>query len=383
MGEKIRVLFFIPSLAGGGAERVMASLLGGIDRTRINPCLLLLYPLAGSPYNGYLPDDMRVSLVRRRSDSFFGKAVQFMNFLGAIRRERPDVLVSSLTHSNIMALLAGTLFGIKVIVCEHINVGELIRTREGKYMLGLPVARLVKVLYRYAYKVIVVSEGIGANAIEEFNIPERKIRVIHNPINSERISEMSGTPASHPFFNDGVPVITAVGRLVDQKGFDVLMEAFQLVVSRIDARLIILGEGPEREKLQKLMGDYGLDGKVSLAGFQGNPFNFVARSDVFVLSSRYEGLPMALLEAMACGVPVIAADCRSGPAEILDGGRCGRLVPVGDVKAFAAAIAELLRDENLRTKFSRVGMERTKDFSADKIIIQYEQVICESMRSGG
>jgi glycosyltransferase involved in cell wall biosynthesis len=377
MGEKIKVLFFISSLAGGGAERVMVDILSYIDKSRIEPVLVLLYPYDNSPYKKYLPEYVKVVVVERKSDSFFSKIKQFADFIKTVRKENPWVILSMLTHNNIMAVSVGLIFRIKIIVCEHIILSEFIKTREGEKISWFPVSVLVKALYKFADRIIAVSNGIRSNLIEEFNISAHKIQVIYNPVDINHITELSNMPPEHPFFKDHIPIVIAIGRLVRQKGFDTLINAFSLVIPKMNARLIILGEGPERESLREMVKDLGLIDKVSFAGFQDNPYKFLSRADVFVLSSNYEGLPMVILEAMACGAPIISTDCRSGPCEILENGKYGLLVTVGDEQAISKGIVTLLKDRALREKFSRLARERTWDFSVDKIIKQYERVIYE------
>jgi glycosyltransferase involved in cell wall biosynthesis len=383
MDDKIKVLFFISSLEGGGAEKVMVTLLSNIEGSRIEPVLVLLYPATQSPYREYLSEKIKLIVVGRNADSFFEKIRQFMFFLRCVHKERPRVLLSMLTHNNIMALLAGLLLRIRVIVCEHIALGEVIKTGDGKRMLGVPVAPMVKILYKFSDSVIAVSEGIRRNLIEEFSIPGSKIRVIYNPIDFDAITKLSTIPPEHPFLKGREPIVMGAGRLVAQKRFDVLIKAFSCVVKEMDARLVILGEGPVRDALQKLVRDIGIEDKVSLAGFQRNPYKFLSRADVFVLSSGYEGLPMVVLEAMACGVPVISTDCRSGPREILQDGRCGLLVPMGDEGALSKGIVTLLRDGTLREKFLKAGKERARDFSVSEAATQYINTIYEVASGSG
>jgi glycosyltransferase involved in cell wall biosynthesis len=379
MGKKIKVLFFISSLAGGGAERVMVDILSYIDKSRIEPTLALLYPYDNAPYKEYLPEDVKVVVVERKSDSFFSKIKQFADFIKTVHKEKPRVILSMLTHNNIMAISVGLIFRIKVIACEHIILSEFIKTRGGEKILWFPVSMLVKALYRFADRVIAVSNGIKSDLIEEFNIAAHKIQVIYNPVDINRITELSSMPPEHPFFKDHIPIVIAIGRLVCQKGFDNLLRAFNLVIQEMDARLIVVGEGPEKEYLEKMVQDFGITDKVFLIGFQRNPYQFLSGADVFVLSSNFEGLPMVILEAMACGTPVIATDCRSGPGEILQNGKFGFLVPVGDEWALSKRIVTLLKDRALRERFSRLARERTVDFSVDKIIKHYERVIYESI----
>ena len=377
LNEKIKVLFFISSLDCGGAERVMVNILRNIDKNRIDPILVLLYPFDNSPYKEFLPEDIKIIVINRKSDSFFEKIKQFARFSRIVSQKKPKVILSLLTHNNIMAILSGMLFKIKVIVCEHITLSEIINTKEGKNILWIPIAPLVKVLYRFSYKIIAVSHGIKDNLIKEFNIPAYKIQTIYNPIDLPRITALSSMPPEHPFLKDHIPIVLAIGRLVQQKGFDTLIKAFSKVFPEIDARLIIVGEGSEKASLAKMVKDLNLTNKVFFAGFQKNPFMFLSHADLFVLSSNYEGLPMVIIEAMACGTPVLSTDCKSGPRELLQDGKFGFLVSNGDEQMLYKGIVRLLKDRSLREKFSGLGRERAKDFSSDKIIKQYERVIYE------
>lgn len=372
---RIKVLFFISSLAGGGAERVMVDILRNIDRSRVEPTLVLLYPYENSPYRHYLPDGIRIIVTSRKTDRMPAKLLQLLDFLRAVRKENPDVIVSMLTHNNIMALLAGVFFRIRVIAGEHNTLSEVVKTTEGRKILGVPVTLMVRILYRFADKIVAVSEGIKSDLIGAFGLARDKVVTIPNPVDVTRIGQLSLDSAEHPFFGEQKPIVIAMGRLTAQKGFDELLKAFHRVIAATDARLIILGEGPERPYLENMMRDIGIAEKVSLPGFQRNPYSFLAGADVFVLSSRFEGMPMALLEALACGIPVISTDCRSGPREILQDGRCGVLVPVGDVSALTDAITGLLNDGSRRAELSKLGKERVKDFSVREIVRQYEEII--------
>ena len=375
MVEKVKALFFIPSLAGGGAERVMAEILHHINREKIEPVLVLFYPYKDSPYKECLPEDIKIIIAERASDGPMQKIRQYTTFLKIVYDEKPHVIISMLTHCNIMAISAKLLFGRKIIIGEHITLSEAIKTKAGRRMLWFPTAHLVRMLYRFADKIITVSEGVKTDLIEEFKIPSRNIQVIYNPIDLNRVSELSNCPVEHNFFKEAGPVLLSVGRLVPQKGFDILLNAFSSIVNQIEARLIILGEGPEEESLSKLAEGLKITEKVSFLGFQNNPFKFISKADVFVLSSHYEGLPMVMLEAMACGTPIVSTDCKYGPVEILKNGQYGLLVPIGDADALSRTILSLLKNRVLRERVSRLGKERVKDFSSDGIIKQYEDMI--------
>jgi glycosyltransferase involved in cell wall biosynthesis len=378
-GQTVKALFFIPSLEGGGAERVMVEILRYINRESIKPVLVLLYPYENSPYREYIPKGLRVIVVQRKSDSSFNKIRQCAAFLKAVFREKPHIIVSMLTHSNIMAISAKLLFRKRVIIGEHNTLSEVTKTKEGRRMLWFPTTALVKIFYRFADKIIAVSEGVKTDLVEKFNILPGNVDVIHNPIDLKRISELCNNSIEHVFFREGVPVIVSVGRLVPQKGYDILLKAFSNVIKEMDARLIILGEGPEKEVLLRLAQDLFIIEKVFFAGFQNNPYKFISKADVFVLSSRYEGLPMVLLEAMACDTPVVSTDCKSGPREIVQNNICGLLVHTDDMDALSTAILKLLRDKALRERFSISAKQRVKNFAIEKITSEYEKIIYRSV----
>jgi glycosyltransferase involved in cell wall biosynthesis len=184
-----------------------------------------------------------------------------------------------------------------------------------------------------------VSEGVVADLKALVpRVPNTKFKVIYNPVVTAEMIEKGNEPIDHPWFELGIPVFVAAGRLRPQKDFPILIEAFHRVRQSRDARLIILGEGPDRGDLEALVARLDLGDSVALHGFTDNPYAFFSRAAAFVLSSRWEGLPTVLIEALSCGAPIIATDCPSGPREILADGRYGRLVPVGDAESLSGAI---------------------------------------------
>jgi Glycosyltransferase len=181
----------------------------------------------------------------------------------------------------------------------------------------------------------------------------------------------------HPCFKDNIPVIIAFGRLIPRKGFVDLIKAFHLVCSQLPSRLVFIGEGDERQRLEELVAKLHLKESVLFLGYQENPFKFIGQSRIFVLSSHREGFANVIIEAMACGAPVISTRCPSGPDEIISDGENGLLVPVGDVDALAEAILKLLKDEPLRKRLAEAGRRRAEDFGVEKMVAEYERVFEE------
>ncbi len=205
---------------------------------------------------------------------------------------------------------------------------------------------LVTLLYPSADNIVALSRGAAQDLARYASLPLERIRVIYSPVIKPSLLRQMNDSARHPFFEEkDVPVILSVGRLSEAKNFPLLMEAFALLRRRIPARLLILGEGEMRPILENMAITLGIQDDFSLPGFVPTPYPYMRQADVFVLSSKWEGLPTVLIEAMACGAPVVSADCPSGPAEILDGGKYGHLVPVGDAHALANAIEASLKGD--------------------------------------
>ncbi len=200
------------------------------------------------------------------------------------------------------------------------------------------LARIARVAYRYAAGVITVSDGAAAAVETSLGIRRSRVQVIYNPVITGEIFSQAETAVDHPWFRYGQPpVIVGIGRLTEQKQFATLISSFSRLRARCPARLMILGEGEQRCALEALVRKLGLSEDVALPGFVANPYPYLRRAAVFVLSSAWEGLPTVLIEALALGTPIVSTNCASGPAEILGNGRLGALVPVGDIDAMAEA----------------------------------------------
>lgn len=218
-----------------------------------------------------------------------------------------------------------------------------------------------------------VSNGVAQDLARRADLPQNRIVTIYNPVVNQEIFELkTRQPVDHPWYAPGEPpLVLSVGRLNLSKDYSTLLKAFANLRSKRPARLMILGEGELRTELECLADTLGIAGDVALPGWTSNPFAHMARASLFVLSSAFEGLPTVLVEALACGCPVVSTDCPSGPAEILDGGRYGRLSPVGDAAALADAMAATL-DSPLPPDVLR---KRADVFSVDAAIDRYLQLI--------
>ena len=332
-----RLTIFLPGLYDGGAERILLNLAAGIAPRGFRVDLTLAR--AEGPYMDQIPASVRmVDLKATRVLTCLPSLIRYL------RTERPAALLSAL-HANIPAIWARRLTGIprRVALSEH---NTLTRVSAGEHDLRWELyPTLARKFYPWADEIIAVSKGVASDLSLAADLPLENIQVIYNPIVTPELYAKAEAALDHPWFAEGEPpVILGVGRLTSQKGFDVLLDAFARVKKARTARLLILGEGEDRSALEAQIGRLGLQGDVSLPGFVSNPYPYFARTAAFVLSSRWEGLPTVLVEALALQAPIVSTDCPSGPREILGNGRYGRLVPMDEPDEMARAILEVLAE---------------------------------------
>jgi len=330
------IAIVLHDLRGGGAERACLRLARGMVASGRQVELVLVR--GEGAYLSQIPPGVGVTVLDRPrvSQAIWALAAHF-------RRTRPASILSALTHMNLATILAARLSGIRarVVISERNQISAKAHDAKGPWQRAL--YRAVPFIYRAADHVVAVSGGVAQDLSHFGHLPGGKIRVIHNPVFDPDIALLSQEPPAHSWFEPkGPPIILAAGRLHRQKGFDVLLEAFAIARAEVDCRLVILGEGPERAALMAQAERSGLAYDIDMPGFCENPFALMARAGAFVLSSRWEGFPNALVEAMACGAPVIATDCPSGPQEILQDGDIAPLVPVDDAKALGHTILATL-----------------------------------------
>ncbi|MFC1452893.1 glycosyltransferase [Verrucomicrobiota bacterium] len=329
------------SLRGGGAERVMVNLANGMAARGYGVDFVL-----GRAHGPYLPEvSPRVDLVDFRTRRALVGTFRLLRYLLA---RRPPVVLASSVMCNVAVLLLRRLCRLSTRVVVRVDVvmskGSPLLNRDHMRCSASMrrVFAAVPRLYPLADAVIAVSEGVARDLADNFNVPRERILTIYNPVITPAILKKAGEPPDHPWFAEDRPVVLAVGRLDRQKDYLTLLDAFAGVRAQRDARLLILGEGPERKRLEARIFELRLGDDVQMPGFVENPFACMKRARVFVLSSAWEGLGNCLVEAMACGCPVVSTDCPSGPAEILDNGRYGHLAEVGSSPQLAEAIVEVL-----------------------------------------
>lgn len=400
-----RVCILIPSLAGGGAERATLLLASGLLE-RGHEVDLVLRDLV-CDYPEYVPGGARLFHLSRRRNAenpsgprllpigpqplvpattparlrfprlTLAPAVPWRQWplLAStslprwaaatamyLDRERPDALLAMLTSAVVAATLAA---------CVTHHRTRIVASQRNVFRSSREFRRAC-LSYPYADAAVANSRGVAGELGRLSGMSHNRIHTIYNPVVSADLLRRAREPIDHPWLDgSSPPAVLAIGRLHKQKDFATLLAAFALLLRQRCARLLVLGRGPLLENLRSLARDLCIENKVEFLGFVENPYAFMARASLFVLSSRHEGLPNALIEAMACGCPVVSTNCPYGPDEILEGGRWGELVPMGDPEALALAMARTLenppRGQGLR--------HRASFFSVEKAVERYEELL--------
>ncbi|HJP58831.1 MAG TPA: glycosyltransferase [Gemmatimonadaceae bacterium] len=363
--DRVSILFVLPSLQGGGAERMVVTILRNLDQKRFAPVLAVLDG-RDPVYAADLPPGLQViDLGTRRMRSSVAAIIRL------VWRVRPDIVFTTIAHLNLGTALARSVFprGVRLVAREAGVVSEVLRSDHA----GVFWRFGYRVLYRFCDRIVCQSEYMRDDLLQIVGIRASKAVVIYNPVDLARIRELmtEPIPAAHrPFFDDGEGAIrlVAIGRLSHEKGFDLLIRAVALCRDP-RLRLIILGTGVLRATMEKLASDLGVRDQVNLIGFQKNPYAYISRADALVLSSRHEGLPNVVLEAMACSTPVIATPAPGGIFELLDG--CSACVIASDVTA--ESLAATIKSYPFKAKAvqSAAALER---FSIERIVGQYESL---------
>ncbi|HLA96915.1 MAG TPA: glycosyltransferase [Anaerolineales bacterium] len=364
MTEKCIVTFFLPNLTVGGAERALANLATGFVRRGFETDFLLVK--AQGELLANLPEQVRV--VDLNLPSTYACLYALIRYL---RQRRPSIVISALDLTNLFMLLARRFSSVplKLAITLHSTISiqhrPFTKKKLEKILLGW--------LYPAADEIVAVSRGVAEDYCRYTGLAPKRVRVIYNPIILPGLSEQCCAPLEHPWFQPGQPpVILGVGRLAYPKNFHLLIRAFRQVREKHKCRLLILGEGEQRPELEALAADSGLQTEISMPGVVKNPYAYMSRAAGLVLSSHYEGLPTVLVEAMACGCPVISTDCPSGPKEILNEGQYGYLVPMDDAASLAQAISRTLAGETRRPPDAWLKQFEL-DYATEQYIRLFEQ----------
>lgn len=334
-----RVGFFLPTLDGGGAERALVTLAARLHAAG-DGAVLVVGNTSGA-LRDQLPAGLPVvDLDRPRIRSALPALVR------ALRRLRPDCLISTLDHANTLSIVATRLARTRTTPIVRV-ANTLSQAVVGGSLRERAVLHGIRFAYPFAGAVVAPAQHVADDLVTFAGIPRRLLHVIGNPVVDDDLRARASAPLDHPWFRPGAPpVVLGVGRLVDQKGFDLLIDAFAHVRARCAARLVILGEGPERRALTARAEALGIAEDVALPGFDPDPLRFMSRAGVVASTSRYEGLPAVLIQALACDARVVATDCPGGSAEVLGHGAHGTLVTAPDAATFGDALLTALHTDH-------------------------------------
>ena len=379
MVQKKRIAFLLKNLEVGGIERVVLNLLGPLAKRQGSQLDLVVAQATGA-YLEQVPNGVRVIDLQTSIENRTRSLVQAVPAIaGYLRREKPDVLLSHLPIVNVLAAVAKTLTGspVRLILVEHtLPYNRLVKVEatavpadakspEPKRpdFLTTLLPLIMRWFYPRANAIVTVSQGMAQELETALRLKSGSVQVIYNPVVDDRLLQQSRSALDHAWLQPGQPpILIAVGRLTAQKDYATLIHAFAELRRQEVVRLLILGEGDLHSELESLTHKLGLAADVSLPGVVQNPYAYMSRASALILSSRWEGLPTVLIEAMACGCQVVSTTCPHGPREILDQGKYGWLVPVGAPLSLASAMKEALHypidSEKLRRRAQDFGLEQ-------------------------
>lgn len=353
-----KVAIFFHGIEGGTFTNLAITLARGFKELGVSCDLVVLN--ASDEEKARYPDVNVVALNAPRA------VLSPVSLIRYIREQKPDVIFPMPWYFNVIAIWAKSLSftHTKIIIGEHniISLEAGVEHRDKLRIRYLPI--LMRYTYPYGDGLIAVCQDTITDLVKEIKVSTRiPMTVIHNPIDVERVQQLAGEPIEHPWFREHkVPVIVTVARLAKQKQLDVLIRAFADVVANLPAKLLILGEGPLRAELESLCRELQVEEHVHMPGFDSNPYKFMAAGDVFVLASAWEGCPIALEEALACGAAVIVNDAPGGSKDVIEYGKHGMLVSNRNHHALAEAIIQILSDKNLKRNYQEQALSRSQDF---------------------
>lgn len=359
--------FYVPSLTVGGAERVTVSVANGLAERGYDVHLLVSY-YEGS-FVGEVDDAVTVFDLETPRVPGLGIGASVPRLVSYLRRQSPSMVFAQMIYASDVLLTAHLLAGSDALVVPtvHNTVGMHDPPKERL------VQRLATVLSGRADRFVAVSAGAAQSVVEELAVPEEKVSVLHNPIPVADIRAQACESADHEWTADEeLDVVLGIGRLAPQKDFETFLRAFaDVYAANPNTRAIIIGRGPERERLEAIARDLGIAEVVDFTGYVDNPYSYMADADVLAMSSIHEGLPTVLIEALACGCPVVSTDCPSGPRTILEDGTHGPLVPVADAPALGEAVLDTLNAPPDRSTL----VDRARDFAPETVLDDYEAFI--------
>lgn len=359
--DKKKLMFLIPSLDVGGAEKVTLNILKKINKSNYEVLLVVLN--GEGPLKNTVPENVKLIIVNSERLRY-----ALFDIAKILRKTNPDYIFSTIGYLNLAMIFLKHLLHLKarLIIREASTPSKYFE--QMSWINKMIQKKLYKNLYPKADKIIAQCESMKIDLVEYVGIPTDKIVTIYNPIDIYDIGNKSKEYFPIEFNNNSTKIVS-VGRLVEAKGLDTLLKAFKKLtqLNSIDMQLYIIGEGPLKNNLIKLALELNISEQVNFVGFIENPYPYILNADLFVLSSRWEGFPNTVLEALACNKKVVATDCHSGPKEILGDNQYGLLANVDDPVSLCNQMNNYLRLENLSS-------DRASYFNLDKITSEYERL---------
>jgi glycosyltransferase involved in cell wall biosynthesis len=380
MTDRIKILFLLPTHVFGGAERTSQNLLKCIDKERFEICLVtsktVFQNFQDIDITKFSPvEDLGINVWFTTLRRFLQDVKRVATLL---RNEEPDIAFGMMHYPSSLLVFAKKIYRLqtKVVVSPRGPSIEYLRYFEKKFFRNRCLKGIFNFFCKYADRLIVSSQGMQEECIDHFHADPAKVSVIPNSVDFNDIMKKVEEKVDIDM-REGTYLLTASGRLESEKNMSFLLRAFSEVRGRIQASLLIIGDGTERQHLERLSQGMKLDKDVVFVGYTSNPYKYIRISDLFVHTCLFEGFANSIIESMACGVPVIALDCPYGPRDIIRHEENGILVPMGNEGALADAIVRVLQDKTLRNALALKGLERAKDFSVDEMVKRYERVFSE------
>jgi len=369
----MKIYFLIPSLEKGGIERSLSRISKGlIDRGWEVIVLTSEVSKEGKSYFENSVKFITVNTLFKKQNSiifqFLKNIILFFKFKEIINKNDVDLVLAAKNLPMAVLLKKYSKSEFKLFLREAVHPFTAAKNQRS-YINSKFVIFLKKKLYPYADKIIAISEGVKKSLVDQLKMPPNKIDVIYNPAGDERIIELSKEKVEKNYFNNNFNIIN-IGRLTKQKDHITLLKAMKIVLKKVQCNLIIIGEGSERDNIYKFIQDNNLESNVNLIGYKSNPWKYLSRSDLFVLSSIWEGFGNVIVESMMLGVPVISSDCNSGPSEILDEGKYGDLFEIRDYHKLSELILKEFNSSESKKKLN-LGLQRSNNFSINEISKKY------------
>lgn len=356
-----KLMIVLPTLEGGGAQRVMVTLARNINKQKFEVFLLAID--GTGPYRKNIPESVNLIDLKIKRVRYSAKKI-----ITTVNEVKPDLLLSTLGYLSILILAIRKYFECNPKIIIRISNTPSQKLKKYSLLKQFTLKKLINYFYSKADIIVNQCREMEEDFHNTFNITDNKTTYIYNPIDLKSINQT--ITGNNPYDQETINFL-AVGRLTYQKGFDILLKSFELVLKKYpNARLTILGKGEMEEDLTRLIEELQITKNVRMLGFVDNPFDYYYYSDVFVLSSRWEGFPNAMLEALACGTKVVSTNCKSGPTEILRNNEFGELAEVNNYINLSSQMIKSLESSNKSSN-------RAGDFNVSKIIKDYERLFMD------